>query len=189
MFIGEFFCCIPLLWAYFNAKPKGALNPQASVFTRILSRIPLGTGSTTTPNDYTPVLADEDSSEDGEDEDELVQRRLDNTLSGWRMCLMWFPAFFDSASPVLTFFALHGADPSLRHDAHERRTDPHPGQHIPDVAGCACSLGRHLVRHPAPSALAVPVDIAHHCHSGRMPRRLVRQPGEEGAERSSPGRC
>jgi hypothetical protein len=53
MFIGEFMCCLPLLWQRYKAKG------------------------------YTP-LADEDLED------------LEETLSGWRMGWMWFPAFFDS---------------------------------------------------------------------------------------------
>jgi hypothetical protein len=102
MFIGELLCCLPLIWGFMTAKPKADKDPQASVFTRILSRIPLGTASTTTPNQYAPVHDDDDSSEDGEEDDEAVRwQAVDNSLSGWRMCLMWFPAFFDSAFPIL----------------------------------------------------------------------------------------
>jgi hypothetical protein len=54
MFIGEFLCCVPLLWQRRNK------------------------------HQYAPVGEDE-----GEEEE---------TLSGWRMGWMWFPAFFDSES-------------------------------------------------------------------------------------------
>lgn len=54
MFIGEFMCCLPLIWHRFNAKG------------------------------YQPVPEDDEVEEE--------------TLSGWRMGWMWFPAFFDSTS-------------------------------------------------------------------------------------------
>lgn len=59
MFVGEFMCCIPLLWQRGKAKP----------------------------HEYTHVAGDED-------EDVVAEE----TLTGWRMCWMWFPAFFDSES-------------------------------------------------------------------------------------------
>ncbi len=89
MFIGEFGCCIPLLYTYFTTQTKSnAITPEASILTRILARLP---GNAT---GYTHVPAEDDS-----DEDEAVAiLELDDTLSGWRMCWMWFPAFFDSLS-------------------------------------------------------------------------------------------
>jgi len=129
MFIGELLCAIPLIWGFMTAKPKADKDPQASVFTRILSRIPLGTASTTTPNQYAPVLGEDDSSEDGDEEDDHARwQQVDNSLSGWRMGLMWFPAFFDSAYTPVVHKAEEcpcEADISLWHDAHERRPDPH----------------------------------------------------------------
>jgi hypothetical protein len=94
MFVGEFLCCVPLLWKYRHTPAKTtALGPDASLFTRILARVPLGTGPSA-PQSYTHVAGYE--SDDQDDESAVVQ--LDDTLSGWRVCWMWFPAFFDSAS-------------------------------------------------------------------------------------------
>ena len=101
MFIGEFGCCIPLIWRYYTTPTKtNALPPQASVFTRILARLPLGTGPTTAPDEYRPVAETEDSSDD---DDVVVSIRLEpnDALTGCRVCWMWFPAFFDSKSLIL----------------------------------------------------------------------------------------
>jgi hypothetical protein len=68
MFIGEFLCCIPLVWQYARSSQQG------TVFSRI-ARI-----WEPRPAGYAPV---------GEEEE-------DETLCGWRMCWMWFPALFDS---------------------------------------------------------------------------------------------
>lgn len=68
MFVGEFLCCIPLIWTYARSSQEG------STFSRI-SKIWKG-------NEYTLV---------GEDDEEV-----EDSLTGWRMCWMWFPAFFDS---------------------------------------------------------------------------------------------
>lgn len=88
MFIGEFLCCLPLLWKYARSAPPAGYEPQASVFSRIVARLPLATASMTTPQGYTHVAGDED--EEGQTEEE--------TLHGWRMAWFWFPAFFDSMS-------------------------------------------------------------------------------------------
>ncbi|ODO09915.1 hypothetical protein I350_02138 [Cryptococcus amylolentus CBS 6273] len=70
MFIGEFGCCLPLLWSYYH-------------------------GPTTQPEEYSRV--DDHLEEDSEAEDEDAG----HVLQGWRMCWMWFPAFFDICGTTL----------------------------------------------------------------------------------------
>jgi hypothetical protein len=94
MFIGEFLCIIPLLLLS-RKRTTRQVQPQASVFTRILARMPLGTG----PTAGYEAVEEGDTDEDGhvdEDEDEVLG--LDDALTGWRVCWMWFPAFCDSRS-------------------------------------------------------------------------------------------
>jgi hypothetical protein len=62
MFIGEFLCCIPLLWQRSRNRGSG----------------------------YVVVPSDDFQSD--------IDHREEETLSGWRMGWMWFPAFFDSES-------------------------------------------------------------------------------------------
>lgn len=164
MFIGEFLCVIPLLISYHSKQqrqrkllPGSAVN-QASVFTRILARLPLGTGSTAHPNGYAAV-----GEEEAEEEDELLDEHDDvamkpdqgDTLSGWRVCWMWFPAFFDSEWALGTHHrfnvpALMSFDNddhmlmttrSLRHDTHERWTNPHSCIDLPNVERRVGALG------------------------------------------------
>jgi hypothetical protein len=83
MFVGEFLCCVPLLWSHFSRSSKG--DPSVA---SLLSKIGLGKSST---EGYSRVGQAE------EDEDENVEEaELNNALTGWRMMWMWFPAFFDS---------------------------------------------------------------------------------------------
>jgi hypothetical protein len=81
MFIGEFLCCIPLLWSHWSRSSK-----TGSPITRLLSKVGLAT-----PSDagYARVQANEDEEEDQEEDEQ-------DKLTGWRMLWMWFPAFFDS---------------------------------------------------------------------------------------------
>ncbi|TYJ56468.1 hypothetical protein B9479_002871 [Cryptococcus floricola] len=96
MFIGEFGCCLPLLWSYYHGREKKTSSgPQASVFSRIVARLPLGSGPTTQPEEYSRV--DDHFEEDSEAEDEDAG----HVLQGWRMCWMWFPAFFDICGTTL----------------------------------------------------------------------------------------
>ena len=95
MFIGAFVCCLPLLWTYYvNPATSSALPPQASLFTRILSRFPRSTSTIPSSEGYTAISPDEDENSDSDP----VVLELDDTLRGWRVCWMWFPAFFDSMS-------------------------------------------------------------------------------------------
>jgi hypothetical protein len=92
MFIGEFLCIIPLLWQHLQDSTKNeAPPPDASIFTRIIARVSLRTAPGG-QHGYTHVAGDEDD-EEPEADDSDVER-----LTGWRMCWMWFPAFFDSGS-------------------------------------------------------------------------------------------
>lgn len=68
MFIGEFFCCLPLIWKYFSQKRQGTESMFAS------------------------ENAEENRLLDGGS----IDVEDDNALKGWRVCWMWFPAFFDS---------------------------------------------------------------------------------------------
>jgi hypothetical protein len=128
MFIGEFLCVIPLLISYHTEQqrqrklPQGSTVNQASVFTRILARLPLGTGSTAHPNGYAAV-GEEEADEEDEllDEHDDVATKLDHgdTLSGWRVCWMWFPAFFDSEWALQT---LHSVNVSVVIASDDNRT-------------------------------------------------------------------
>ncbi|KAK4688383.1 hypothetical protein P7C73_g1737, partial [Tremellales sp. Uapishka_1] len=98
MFIGEFFCCLPLIWRYYSKPSKpDVLPPQASMFTRILARLPYGPSSTV-PEGYGYLGTEEDEEET---EGDSVKLEIDDTLSGWRVCWMWFPAFFDICGTTL----------------------------------------------------------------------------------------
>lgn len=81
MFVGEFLCCLPLLWSHFSGSSKG--DPSVA---SLLNKIGLGKSS------------DEGYARVGQAED-VEGVELDNALTGWRMMWMWFPAFFDSESP------------------------------------------------------------------------------------------
>jgi cbb3-type cytochrome oxidase subunit 3 len=75
MFIGEFGCCIPIIYAYLRKKSKKASAAKYSILTQ------------------------DDAADDGtSDVDEVVEAEVPNALSGTRMLWMWFPAFFDSQS-------------------------------------------------------------------------------------------
>jgi hypothetical protein len=87
MFVGEFLCCVPLLWTQLS-RSKGD-----SAIASVLRRIGLHKSSN---EGYSPVGQTEDEEEDAEEEE------LDNALTGWRMLWMWFPAFFDSECIMVT---------------------------------------------------------------------------------------
>ena len=82
MFVGEFLCCVPLLWSYLSRSSKGETSIPG-----ILRKI--GVLKQTTEG-YSRVSQNVD--EDVDEDEELV----DDALTGWRMMWMWFPAFFDS---------------------------------------------------------------------------------------------
>lgn len=71
MFIGEFMCGLPLLWAYY--KKRKAVKTRPEGYSRV-------------------------ATEESEEEHHLLGHHHDHgqLLSGWRMCWLWFPAFFDS---------------------------------------------------------------------------------------------
>ncbi|ORY22023.1 hypothetical protein BCR39DRAFT_562449 [Naematelia encephala] len=102
MFLGEFGCVILLLWKYRNSPTKTP-RPEASMFTRILARASLRTGAATAPAGYQHVGNDEESEDENNVEREMEEedQEDDNTLKGWAMCLMWFPAFFDICGTTL----------------------------------------------------------------------------------------
>jgi hypothetical protein len=85
MFVGEFLCCLPLLWSHFSRSSKG----DSSVAS-LLGKIGLGK---TSDEGYSRVEQTADDEAEDEEQDEL-----DNALTGSRMLWMWFPAFFDSES-------------------------------------------------------------------------------------------
>ena len=74
MFIGEFGCCLPLIWRYFTSGAKGSPFSKASSDSR----------------GYTAVAQD-----DGETAP-VTDGEVGQQLTGWRICLLWFPAFCDS---------------------------------------------------------------------------------------------
>ena len=80
MFIGEFGCVIPLL---LQAYPPSVKLPNSTYWERVFVKLPFKSRS----NEYQRVAADEG---------EQSKADIGETLAGWRMCLMWFPAFFDS---------------------------------------------------------------------------------------------
>lgn len=134
MFVGEFLCCVPLLWSHFSRSSKG--DPSVA---SLLNKIGLGKSS---DEGYARVAqTEDDEAEDVEGMD------LDNALTGWRMMWMWFPAFFDSESP-----SQNDADDSLRDHSDEHRTHPHSCIDLPDVSRCPRPLGRYLVSHVPPTA-------------------------------------
>ncbi|WVQ65327.1 uncharacterized protein L199_003503 [Kwoniella botswanensis] len=92
MFAGEFLCFIPLLLSYHNRANKVIAPPQASMFTRILARLPLGQRS----GHYETL-----DEEDDENQPLLASVSEDKLLTGWRVCWMWFPAFFDICGTTL----------------------------------------------------------------------------------------
>lgn len=87
MFVGEFLCCVPLLWSHFSRSSKG--DPSVA---SLLSKIGIGQS---VDEGYSRVGRTEE-----EEEEDLEESDLDNALTGWRMMWMWFPAFFDSESPI-----------------------------------------------------------------------------------------
>jgi hypothetical protein len=84
MFVGEFLCCVPLMWSYMSRSSKG----DASI-PGILRKIGVLKDST---EGYSRV----GQTEDDEVDEEEAEERVDDALTGWRMMWMWFPAFFDS---------------------------------------------------------------------------------------------
>ncbi|WWC88423.1 uncharacterized protein L201_003334 [Kwoniella dendrophila CBS 6074] len=87
--------------------------PEASMFTRILARLPLGHVST--PQSYSAINEEEVETEP------LIAVRDDVLLTGWRVCWMWFPAFFDTLVIVTLGVCLVGLSGSL---VKKQLTDP-----------------------------------------------------------------
>jgi hypothetical protein len=142
MFVGEFLCCVPLLWSHFSRSSKG--DPSVA---SLLNKIGLGKSSN---EGYSRVAQTE-----GDEAEDVEGMELDNALTGWRMMWMWFPAFFDSESPDP-----EEADDSLRDHSHECRTHSHPRIHLPDVSRCPRPLGWHLISHVSASTpLPLPMDF------------------------------
>jgi hypothetical protein len=83
MFVGEFLCCVPLLWSHFSRSSKG--DPSVA---SLLNKIGLGKSS---DEGYSRIAQTE-----GDEAEDVEGLELDNALTGWRMMWMWFPAFFDS---------------------------------------------------------------------------------------------
>ena len=109
MFIGEFGCCLPLIWRYFTS------NPKRSPFSK----------ATNDSQGYTQVAQDEGEPTPAMD--------VDEHLTGWRIGLLWFPAFCDSElSAPIALRKLKRR--SLRHDPDECRLDLVSCQHIPNVS-------------------------------------------------------
>lgn len=90
MFIGEFLCCLPLIWSqlarHYKEDKNGSLKDQV---LWVLGRTPDERGQ------YQSLGAsgddiDEDGGEHGE------RHVMSDSLTGRRMLWMWFPAFFDS---------------------------------------------------------------------------------------------
>lgn len=94
MFVGEFFCVLPLLWAWLSNPAKGG---RQNYLSRLLARTPTPEGYEPVPAEPAPV-AEEEEEEDSDSETEL---RVGRPLRGWAVFWMWFPAFFDSESRVV----------------------------------------------------------------------------------------
>ena len=73
MFIGEFMCCLPIVWSYIASRRESS----SGFFTR-----ETGYGA----------VAQDDVDESG------LRVGGEDHLTGWRVCWMWFPALFDSLS-------------------------------------------------------------------------------------------
>ena len=90
MFIGEFLCCLPLLWSQLSHHNKEGQGSLKDSILWALGRDTSGRGQ------YQPLDA---STDDVGDDDELERGgETDDALTGRRMLWMWFPAFFDSES-------------------------------------------------------------------------------------------
>lgn len=94
MFIGEFLCCLPLLWSQLSRTHK---DGQRSAPARLLAALGLRSDD---GSRYRRVSVDDEVENQGvtdeEDTDEEAFRSREEKLEGWRMMWMWFPAFFDS---------------------------------------------------------------------------------------------
>jgi hypothetical protein len=88
MFIGEFGCVLPLLYQCYG---KSETMPDSTYLERILARLPIR--QPRKREGYQQVASDE-----GENVNTPPKVEIGETLAGWRMLLMWFPAFFDSKS-------------------------------------------------------------------------------------------
>ena len=157
MFVGEFLCCLPLLWSHFSGSSKG--DPSVA---SLLNKIGLGKSS---DEGYARV----DQTEDEEAED-VEGVEMDNALTGWRMMWMWFPAFFDSQSTSPS-----RADGSLRNHSDECWPYPHPRFDIPDVSRGSRVVGRYLIGHLSPTpSLPLPVDVSVCRYSRCLPCWVIR---------------
>lgn len=87
MFIGEFLCCLPLLWSQLSRQNK---EGQGSLKESLLWAFGRGTSGR---GQYRPLDATAEDTDEGELE---RSEGTDDALIGRRMLWMWFPAFFDS---------------------------------------------------------------------------------------------
>ena len=87
MFIGEFLCCLPLLWSQLSRHSK---EGQGSLKESVLWAF----GSDTSGRGRYRSL--ETSADEGDDDEVERGEDTDDALTGRRMLWMWFPAFFDS---------------------------------------------------------------------------------------------
>ncbi|WWC62847.1 uncharacterized protein I303_105445 [Kwoniella dejecticola CBS 10117] len=87
MFVGEFFCWIPLLIGYYNRPNKGYDHNQASWLTKVLAPPGHQAGDGQQEDENEPLIP-------GHGTHEAV-------LSGWSICWLWFPAFFDICGTTL----------------------------------------------------------------------------------------
>ena len=183
MFVGEFLCVLGLAWtSYSKSKKLSSTQPQVSIFTRIMARLPVGT---VTPS-YHPVGQDDDSSEVEDEVPEELGVKLDedNALTGWRMLLMWFPAFFDSMCSIVVLVPAMANTRSLRYDPHERRAHLHSGIDLPNVKRESRTLRRGTIGCVPPTAtVSVPMGITAYRHHGRVSSRTVRKSRQESARR------
>jgi hypothetical protein len=171
MFVGEFLCCVPLLWSHFSRSSKR--DPSVA---SLLNKIGLGKSS------------DEGYARVGQNEDEEVEDvegvELNDALTGWRMMWMWFPAFFDSESPYPT-----KTDDSLWDHSHERRTHLDPCIDLSDVSRCPRPLGRHLVSHVLTTApLPLPMDFFMYRRPWCLPCWSFGKSSQEECQRGTAGR-
>lgn len=96
MFIGEFLCCLPLLWSQLSRHNKEGQGSLKDSIMWALGRDTTGRGQ------YQPLDA---STDDAGDDNEAEQGGdTDDALTGRRMLWMWFPAFFDSESKNSNLF-------------------------------------------------------------------------------------
>ncbi|KAL7420737.1 hypothetical protein Q5752_004688 [Cryptotrichosporon argae] len=101
MFAGEFLCVIPLLYKAYTSPSRLGLAragpPEASLFSRVLARLPLGARGAHAH--YLGVSQEEVEGDDGGDGD--AAEAAEGRMRGWAVGWMWFPAFFDICGTTL----------------------------------------------------------------------------------------